>query len=145
MKLGEPKVIALVREHLKRKGWTLEPKKNISAQGADVAARMRVGSQYRYLLIDAKGEMKTPQARATGFRTLLGQIVSRMKKVEPRKYRETPYFREYGIALPALYQSQLGKIASGMAGIWRVMRLRVFLVRPSGRVEEWNWKDFLRE
>ena len=142
MKLSEPRIIALVRKHLQRKGWTLEPKKNISAQGPDIDARMRVGFQYRYLLIDAKGEMKSLQARSTGLRTLLGQIVSRMKKIERR---DTPYFREYGIALPAAYQSQLGKIARGMADMWRVMRLRVFLVKPSGRVEEWNWKDFLRE
>jgi hypothetical protein len=145
MKLNEPMIIALVRDHVRRKGWTLEPEKSISAQGPDIEASRPAGSQYRYLLIDAKGEMKSPQARAMGFRTLLGQIVSRMEKIDRREYRETPYYHEYGIALPAAYQSQLRKIARGMADMWRVMRLRVYLVSSSGRVEERNWHDFLIE
>lgn len=124
-----------MRRHLDLKGWGVigEVKKR-GESGPDIEAVKRYES--RHLIVEVKGEIKNPANRSMGLRTLLGQIISRMKK-------RNPYWI-YGIGLPAEQYSVLKKIARGMEDMWKRMKLKVYLVHKNRKVEEKNWKYFLR-
>jgi len=151
VKLNEPNVERIVRKYLIKNGWDVEGGirvKKKGEHGADIEAkkpRRGYPRSYQHLVIEVRGEIENVANRYYGLYTLFGQIISRMKKVEPRRYRVSPYFWMYGIALPKeQYFSVLRKRAKEMEAIWRWMRLKIYLVRKDGNVEERNWKDFLK-
>jgi hypothetical protein len=148
VKLNEEHVEKYVRKHLEDDGWEVEGElKKKGEHGPDIkATKKRKGyKSYQHLIIETKGEVKNVANRYYGLFTLFGQIVSRMKKLEPKKYRASPYYRIYGIALPEKqYSSVLRKRAKEMEDAWRWLRLKIFLVKRNGKVVEKSWEDFLK-
>lgn len=140
--LKEPYVEAAVRAYLKEKGWKLQnQQKQKGEHGPDIRAFNRKLS--RTIIIEAKGESKSykPQYQATALPTLLGQILSRMDK----QGNDAQKSRIYAIAAPKSWEKALKKKAKEMRYVWGLLKLKVFLVNGKNKVEDKNYRYFLKD
>ena len=94
------------------------------------------------LIIEVKGEAKSykNQAKHNALPVLLGQIMSRMDREGNRPNRG----RIYAIAIPALWEDTLKNKISQMTDSWKKLRLKVFLVKQDGSVNEKPYSYFLK-
>ena len=97
----------------------------------------------RTIIIEAKGESKSfkPQVQGTALPTLLGQIISRIDK----QGNDAQKSRIYAIAVPISWEKALKKKAKEMYYAWCLLKLRVFLVNGNNKVEDKNYRHFLKE
>ena len=139
--MKEQAVERYLRKYLENKGWKIRkaPKK-IGEHGVDIHAWH---SKWRRLLfIEVKGGSgkHKHQELHSAFYNVLGQIISRMdiQGNDPKKARI------YAIGIPygwlRVYKNKVKK----MKYAWRLLKLRVFLVKEGGTVIEKPYTFFLK-
>lgn len=140
--LNEKTVEKHVRKYLKERGWNLtnEPK-TPSEHGVDILAfhpKWR-----RRMIIEAKGETKShsEQTKHNGFNNIIGQILSRMdiKGNSPKKARI------YALAIPESWEKTFKQKIKNMEFGWKLLKLKVFLVKSNGEVREESYSHFLKK
>jgi len=145
MALTENKVEHYVIKYLKNKGFEkINKKKNKHGHGADIIAVNKIWRK-KYI-IEAKGssDSKTSQEaiKHNSIYTVLGQILCRMKKTAGNSNNQSIY---YAIALPKTWEHNLKKKVKEMAAVWKMLKLKVFLVNNNGIVEEKTYLHFLKK
>lgn len=142
MLLTEPIVEDCIRKYLLEKGWkTTNLPRTAGAHGADITAwhpRWR-----KIYIIETKGESKTHPAQAihNSFWAILGQVLTRMD-IEGNRPNKA---RLYAIGIPKSWERIYRNKIVNMKFGWKLLRLKVFLVDSTGKVEEKPYSYFLRE
>lgn len=130
-----------IREYLEGKSWvvTVEPKK-IGQHGVDVKAYHP--KWRKNLLMEVKGGSgKNKHQEIHGaFYTVLGQILSRMD-IEGNQNNKS---RIYALAIPYEWYEAYKKKIKQMKYGWKLLKLRVYLVKNNGEVLERSYSHFLK-
>lgn len=136
--LKENQVEKYLRDHLMKKGWRMSNEvKSAGIHGCDIIAFRPKWN--KSLLVEAKGGgKKETQMMHNGFYTLLGQIISRMD-IEGNHPKRG---RTYAIAIPKTWEKTFRNKLKTMAFGWSLLKLKVFLVKGDGEVEEKTYKQF---
>lgn len=137
----ERKVEQYIREYLLGRGWKIRkaPKK-AGEPGVDIHTWHPKWRRLLYIEVKGgSGKHKHPEMH-NAFNTVLGQIVSRMDKEgnHPRKARI------YAIGIPYAWLRVFRNKVKKMKYSWRLLKLRVFLVKTSGEVLEKPYSFMLR-
>jgi hypothetical protein len=140
--LKENQVDKYLRKYLIEKGWTLTNElRGIGHHDWDIKA---FNNKWRkVLLIESKGDSNSKnntQKIHNSFWTSIGQVMARMDKQgnDPKKARI------YGVAIPAHWESTFSKKAKKMEYGWNFLKLKIFLVKDDGTVEEKTYKQFIK-
>ena len=140
--LTETQLEKHLRKYLAENGWVeTNDLKSVGQHGCDITAWHP--KRRKLLLIEAKGgggQKNKNQTIHNSFYTLLGQILSRMDK----EGNEQKKARTYAIAIPSTWEIVYRKKIKQMPYGWSLLKLRVFLVKDSGDVEEKTYRQFLK-
>lgn len=95
------------------------------------------------MIIECKGETRGSsqnQVKHSAFPNLLGQIVSRMNREgnNPKKARI------YAIGIPEKWVNTFKNKIIEMRYAWKVLKLKAFLVKKNGEVDEKPYSWFLK-
>ncbi|MFA5652232.1 MAG: hypothetical protein WC933_02615 [Candidatus Paceibacterota bacterium] len=140
--LKETQVDKYVRKYLTNKDWTLtNDLRGIGHHDWDIKAFHK--KWRKILLIESKGDSNSKnntQKIHNSFWTSIGQVMARMDL----QGNNSKKARIYAIAIPAHWEDTFSKKAKKMEYGWNFLKLRVFLVKNNGGVEEKTYKQFLK-
>lgn len=141
--LKEVQVEEYLRNYLNQKGWDFKntPRKN-GEHGWDIATKFHKIKR-KAIFIECKGDSGSKyntQKIHNSFWTSIGQVMARMDiQVNDQKRG-----RIYAIGIPKGWEDIFKKKARKMKYGWNFLKLRIFLVKNNGDVEEKTYKQFLK-
>lgn len=131
--MREQTVERYIRKYLENKGWKIrKAPKRVGEHGVDIHAWHPKWRKLLYVEVKGGSGKHKHQEIHSAFYNVLGQIISRMDKGgnNPKKARI------YAIGIPypwlRVFRNKIKKMKYG----WRLLKLRVFLVKANGEVVE---------
>ncbi len=129
-----------IRKHLIKKGWKIiNPPKLKGEHGVDILARNPIWMKTLYIEIKGGGGKHKNQELHNAFYNIFGQILSRMDIGGNHPKRG----RIYAIGIPyswrRVFKNKINKMKYG----WKLLKLRVLLVKANGQVVELPYTKML--
>ena len=129
-----------IRKYLIDKGWKIrKAPKRVGEHGVDIHAWHPKWRRLLYIEVKGGSGKHKHSEIHNSFPAVLGQILSRMDKEgnHPKKARI------YAIGIPHNWLPVFKKKIQKMKHGWRLLKLRVFLVKDSGEVVEKPYSNML--
>ena len=142
MKINEDFIVKSVKKYLENKDYIVKVKKG--KHGPDIKTYFHKKFRKQYI-IEAKGEAGKKKTTShpikhNAFYYMLGQILSRMDKEGNKSNRG----RIYALAIPQKWENTFKNKIKKMSFGWKLLGLRVFLIKDDGFVSDKPYSYFLK-
>ncbi len=139
--MKEQTVERYIRKYLENKGWKIrKAAKRIGEHGVDIHAWHPKWRRLLYIETKGGSGKHKHQEIHNAFYNVLGQIISRMdiQGNDPKKARI------YALGIPYKWLNVFKRKIKKMKYGWRLLKLRIFLVKENGTVIEKPYTFFLK-
>jgi hypothetical protein len=139
--MTEAQVEKFLREHLSAKGWRIRGDAQArGAHGVDIYAQHPRWRKLLFVEVKGGSGKHKHQECHNAFYNVLGQCLARMDKEGNSPNRA----RIYAIGIPSSWEKTFKSKIKKMKYGWELLKLKVFLVKETGKVEEKPYRYFLQ-